>query len=978
MQPDIDGIRQTLLELLERMECHPASAEGLIWRNPSKHGVSLPAETLAGFEAVLRGSLRRHPDERKELFFLLGACRLLKAELGFAVQLFHLCVAEDETWAPGHVLLGHLHFGMGFLVLARACYRRALALRPDDARLYRHLSCAVYGNDAAMAGALLERAVRLDCAYVEGRRNLARCRLALNESQSSIANYQRVLALQPSHAEAWRNLGNAKYVLRRLHDAAAHFRRALTLDPASVLIRTSLCDVLLIDNRIDEAAALRQTIVADKGCVASVQTLPEAVAELQESLFAPEGGKIASLLEELLPSAQSWRDGPAWAILAYSKGFEGDTVGCLKALDKAVATSPRHVLFQLDRALAGLIVFDDAQAAAELERLFATGDVVLNGWLENVVLHEALNGMSLLGNAWRRKLTRDPSAWRRLRSALSRLLDGRETRGNGWYRLALSALTCTQDGAGPWRDHLRRWAERHRGADRRTGRLALDQSWRLIQSLEDRGLPMCREVAEIVFEQDDLLLTAWLEAFSISSARAGCADPWLEAMFARTERVLEVIRSRPDVDDLLPHILLAACFLARSDAAYARITQFWIERLRRWEHWYRFAGQMPAQAPAPTFADLPKIRVGYVVHDFRHQDFCPEHNVVRLHDISRFDVSVYFSTPQHSSSARRLEGLPPLLRDFPGRVHNINGLPPEESAALINGEGVDVLFDTFGWWAGEIPRIFAQRPAPVQVTWCGLSRPGKDGVMDYIIGNDDLFRPGEEDGLPERIVRLSGSYIPVKPRAHVPRALSRSQLGIAEDRFVFLGYHQVMKINRQTLDLWMEVLRSCPDSILILNWMNPELIHDLARRHGVDASRILFFRFVRTEIEHLMRLGVADLFLDTTPFTSAGLTGADALYMNVPRITLVEANLYSRFGQIMMNAVGLDDWVCRNREEFIERAVALYRNRGDVAPLRRRIASQVSHSEALDPAKILSKLEKAIEVMWKRHRTGLPPVSFRI
>ncbi|WP_042446950.1 tetratricopeptide repeat protein [Azospirillum sp. B510] len=976
MQPDIDGIRQTLLELLARLECHHASAEGKIWRNPPEHGVSLPEETLTVFEATLRSRLQQRPADRKELYFLLGACRLLKADLGFAIQAFHLCVAEDEEWAPGHVWLGHLHFGMGALVLAWACYRRALVLQPDDARLYRHLSCSVYAKDTAMASSLLERAIRLNCTYVEGRRNLARCRLARNASESSIGNYQRVLALEPDHAEAWRNLGNVMYVLRRLDDAGFYFRRALILDPASVAIRTSLSDVHLISNRPDEAAALQRTVIADRGRVASVQTLPETLAELPESLFAPETGDIARLLAGVLPSAHAWRDGPAWAIVAYSRGLEGDAHGCLEALDRAVMAAPRHVLFQLDRELARLMMSDDADAATELGRLFATGDAVCNNWLESVVLHEAFNGMDLLGSWWRKTLTQTPSVWRRLQSVLPLVLDGPETADDGRYRLVLSALTCEPDGSGPWPDHLRRWAELHRGADRSACQTALYQAWRLIQFWEDRDMPMCRAVADVLFEQDDLLLSAWLEAFGISNARAGCADPWMEAMFAGTARMLEFTRNRPDLDDLLPHILLAACFLARSDAVYALVTRFWIERLRGWEHWHRFAGEIPARIPASA-ADR-KMRVGYVVHDFRYQDFCPEHNVVRLHDTERFDVSVFFATPQHSPTARRLEGLPPLLRDFPGRVHNINGLAPEDSAALINAEGVGVLFDTFGWWAGEIPRIFAQRPAPVQATWCGLSRPGKEDIMDYIVGNDDLFRPGEEDGLPEGVVRLDGAYIPVKPRTHVPQPLSRSALGIPEDCFVFLGYHQVMKINKKTLDLWMEVLRNCPNSILILNWTNPWIIRNLARSHGIDASRIMFFRFVRTEVEHLMRLGVADLFLDTNPFTSAALTGADALYMKVPRITLVEANLYSRFGQIMMNGIGLNDWVCHDRKEFIERAVALYRTPEDVQAIRQRIGSQVIHSESLDPAKILRKLEKAIEVMWDRHCTGLPPTSFRV
>lgn len=967
----ISAIRNIVNGLLDRLERHPASAEGAAYRQPAEHGASLPAGDAAAFEAALCEQLRDAGDgERGEIYFLLGGCRLLAGDLMVAGQAFLLCAAEEGGDADGCRWLGHLYFGFGQISLARRYYGFALALRPDDAALLRHMSCTLYADRRSAAVTLLQRAVRLDPGYVEGNRNLARCELAQNSAPESINRYRRVIASAPEHAEAWRNLGNAAFALRRMDEAETDFRRAARLDPLSVPAHSSMADVLLLKSATDEAMIHLRAAAGADGRSPSVRRLDEAAAA-DRLLSDPAAVAVRDFLAAL-PTYDGPQEPGAAALLlrAYARGACGDNDGCLADLRRVEALRPGDLVIRLDRVLAELAagaVGEDGPAA-EAETIFYNDNAMGVEWLHSLLLlSEVHDGLSLPGSLWRRSLSQDDDVWRRARRALAMALQ-RPAAADGRYGLMLCAVTFEADGSGSWRDHLRAWTRRFSHFDRKLTATALDQAWKLMISLGAPGAERSGEIADILFENDNLLLGAWLEAFRW----VGYADAWLDAVFTHTPAMLRFVDGRPDIDDLLPHLLLAACFLSRDDGAYAQVADFWVRRLQGWEHWRRFADRVP-----PTPAD-GRISVGYVVHDFRYQDFCPEHNVLRLHDAAHFDVSVYFMSPRHSPWCRRLEGLPPLLRDFPGRVRDINGLSPEESAARIADDGVGVLFDTFGWWAEEIPQIFAQRPAPIQATWCGLSRPGKRDVIDYIIGNDDLFPPGTDQGIPERIVRLDGSYIPVKPRSHVTGSLPRSFLGVDDNSFVFLGYHQLMKVNGQTLDLWMDIVRRCPDSVLVLNRMHPMRIERVAQRHGVDPRRILFFTFVKTEIEHLMRLGIADLFLDTTPFTSAGLTGVDAIYMGVPRITLTESNLYSRFGKILMNAVGLGDWVCHNRDEFVARAVDLYNDRAALQALKRRIRTEVALSEALEPASVLRKIERATEIMWARREAGLSPESFRV
>ncbi|MEI7606009.1 MAG: hypothetical protein WCJ64_01370 [Rhodospirillaceae bacterium] len=51
------------------------------------------------------------------------------------------------------------------------------------------------------------------------------------------------------------------------------------------------------------------------------------------------------------------------------------------------------------------------------------------------------------------------------------------------------------------------------------------------------------------------------------------------------------------------------------------------------------------------------------------------------------------------------------------------GLGDDEAAALIRTDSIDILFDLSGYTADGRLRLFARKPAPLQVTWLGYPTP---------------------------------------------------------------------------------------------------------------------------------------------------------------------------------------------------------------------------------------------------------------
>ena len=66
-----------------------------------------------------------------------------------------------------------------------------------------------------------------------------------------------------------------------------------------------------------------------------------------------------------------------------------------------------------------------------------------------------------------------------------------------------------------------------------------------------------------------------------------------------------------------------------------------------------------------------------------------------------------------------------------------------------------------------------------------------------------------------------------------------------------------------------------------------------ARARGIDPARLIFAPFLPNPEEHLARLSLADLFLDTLPY-NAHATASDALWAGVPVLTCLGETLPGR------------------------------------------------------------------------------------
>jgi predicted O-linked N-acetylglucosamine transferase (SPINDLY family) len=159
----------------------------------------------------------------------------------------------------------------------------------------------------------------------------------------------------------------------------------------------------------------------------------------------------------------------------------------------------------------------------------------------------------------------------------------------------------------------------------------------------------------------------------------------------------------------------------------------------------------------------------------------------------------------------------------------------------------------------------------------------------------------------------------------------------------------------------------------------PGIVGNLRREavaRGVDPARLIFAPRLPLA-EHLARLSLADLALDTLP-CGAHTTAVDALWAGVPMLTCLGQSFAGRVGASLLNAVGLPELIAGDLDAYEALAVGSARDRNRLASLRQRLADNHTTHALFDCSRYTRHLETAYETMWAIHCDRGEPRSFGV
>ena len=383
-------------------------------------------------------------------------------------------------------------------------------------------------------------------------------------------------------------------------------------------------------------------------------------------------------------------------------------------------------------------------------------------------------------------------------------------------------------------------------------------------------------------------------------------------------------------------------------------------------------------SPSPGISsskDDKRIRIGYLSADFR------AHPVAELivelfevHDRSRFDVIGYSYGPDDGSAIRSR-----MMAAFESFV-DLREMPLAESIQRISADQVDILVDLTGFTQHARTELLASRPAPIQVNYLGY--PGTLGAdfVDYILVDHFIVPADRQPFYNEALIHLPHCYQVNDTRREISSAIpTRRESGLPDEEFVYCSFNSNYKITSAMFDVWMDLLKETPSSVLWLlesNRQAPANLRREAEKRGVDSSRLIFAPRLPLP-DHLARHQLADLFLDTFP-VNAHTTASDALWAGLPVLTLSGETFVSRVAGSLLQTLELPELVTFRPEDYKLRALQLSRDPEELAELRTRLRANRQTSPVFDVRRSARAIENAFTTMHEVWRSGASPHSFDV
>jgi len=359
----------------------------------------------------------------------------------------------------------------------------------------------------------------------------------------------------------------------------------------------------------------------------------------------------------------------------------------------------------------------------------------------------------------------------------------------------------------------------------------------------------------------------------------------------------------------------------------------------------------------------PRLRLGFVSSDFGN------HPVGRLVvallerlDRRAFDVQAFATADEPGNAYRQ------RVEHAVERYTLLDRRDAAAAARALAAADIDVLFDLNGYSGGAAARIFAYRPARLQLNFLGYTGTLGMSAYDGIVADRYCIPDNAARDYSEHVVRIDPCYLPSDPaRALAPPARRRADYGLPDDATVFCAFAAVNKIVPSLFDAWMHILRDLPGSILWLRHMATDRAARLraeAQRRGVAGDRLIIAAAEPVDA-YLARLPLADLFLDSAPFGSHTSVN-DALYAGLPVVTVAGASFAGRASSSQLAALGQHALIARDLADYVQVALRVATDGGERARLAAQLRDPAQRAALFDIDAYARRFESAIVTAFRR------------
>ena len=359
-----------------------------------------------------------------------------------------------------------------------------------------------------------------------------------------------------------------------------------------------------------------------------------------------------------------------------------------------------------------------------------------------------------------------------------------------------------------------------------------------------------------------------------------------------------------------------------------------------------------------------RLRIGYVSPDFcKHSVSYFFDSVIAEHDRQSFEIFCYAEVIKPDHLTARYKGL------SDGWCFTV-GMNDSAVAERIREDGIDILVDLAGHTYNNRLLVFAERPAPVQVTWLGYLNTTGMTAIDYRLTDKIVDPEGIADTLhSETLVRLPNTFLCFTPLDNNPKVNKAPAL--INNYVTFGSFNTLPKINPEVVETWARILHLVPKSRLLfknrsfIDEKTREHYQNMFNEHGIKNERIELCSWIESKSGHLRVYDEIDIGLDPFPY-SGTTTTCEALWMGIPVIALRGNRHSSRVSASMLTQVNHKELIAETIDDYIEKAVALANDIDQISALRSALRNQMKMSPLCDAKGFTKDIEAAYRKMWRQ------------
>jgi len=371
-----------------------------------------------------------------------------------------------------------------------------------------------------------------------------------------------------------------------------------------------------------------------------------------------------------------------------------------------------------------------------------------------------------------------------------------------------------------------------------------------------------------------------------------------------------------------------------------------------------------------------KIKIGYLGYDFdkeKHPITCFVNHIFGRHT-KRYDVYCYQVATGSSSVFHPKENDTLYTTNIPNvTTKNLSKLNDKEIAIEIYNDKIDILVELMHHTAGNRLKILSYRPAPIQMSYCAF--PGTTGLndIDFKIVDNEIYSKRIQDVSTEKLIAMPRGFHCYFPLYKIP------EMGyIKHDTINLCCFNNTKKINPIMIELWIHLLRRIPSAHLYLRYAQYSSTYlvefykqqfiNIAKKLYVnlDISRVHFIGYDANYNNILKLYHNMDIFLDTWPYNGTTVI-CEALNMAIPVVTLKGKGPQERMGASLLASIGRSQWIAKSREEYIDIAVNLCRDKISLLKIRVALKNKIKKTILGDPDIFIQDYEKLLADVIKNH-----------